>query len=607
MKAFLTISEQVSGSEVWKNKMLKAVGSKLSFTIMLAGLLYFALAAAMIALTGNGGEIAALWPANAVLVALMLQSPRATWRHILAAGFFANIAANVVTRGSAFGPALFGISNMVEVFIVAWGMHAAIAKDRILRQPNSLWRFLFWAGMAGPAISSVLGATTAWVTFDQPFLSAMGTWYAADALGLIVFTPFFFALFGGEFVQCFKSKSVKQRLKMLSLQALVLATAAVVFHTDHLPILFLVPLPIMLVTFRQGWLGTKMAVMIVAIVVTVATIDGSGPIMLADTGSLPHVFFAQFYLAALLILQMPVAAALASRSELIDRLAKSEEATHLLAERAELLILSLNRTGHCIKVVGAAKPLTGKTEAELLGTGIENLWPEIGDQLFASFRDMMDYDSFDQSLEFAAPGRAHRWLEAKFRILEADRLANFEAVLTIQDITDRKRREGELVTQAHVDGMTGLFNRAGFTDKAQRQIAQAKEGDLFLVMIDVDRFKLINDNLGHASGDAVLTAIACQMQGLLRSTDIIGRLGGDEFAIVLNNITREQAHDACDRIVASIADTPVALPEGKSVTVNISCGVSQWQGGQTLEQLKHDADMALYEAKRGGRNKAVAA
>jgi len=582
-------------------------GSKIIFQVLIAGLLYLALAAATITLTSNGRDIATLWPANAVLVALMLQNPREAWRHILVAGFLANIVANVVTRDSALGPALFGISNMVEVFIVAWGMHTSVAADGILRRPSSLWRFLFWAVLVGPAISSVLGAATAWLTFDQPFLTAMGTWYGADALGLVVFTPFFFALFRGNFVRFFRGMSRQQRLEMISLQALVLLTAALVFHTSHLPILFLVPLPIMLVTFRQGWLGTKMAVMMVAIVVTVATVHGVGPIMLADIGHFPRAFFSQFYLAALLMMQMPVAAALTSRSELIEKLAKSEEAVHLLADRAEILILSLNRSGQCIKVVGAAKRFMGKSEADLLGRGIETLGPEIGDQLFAAFKDVMDYDSFDQALEFPAPGNAQLWLEAKFRVLEADRLANFEAVLTMQDITDRKRREGELVTQAHVDGMTGLLNRAGFTDKAQRQIAQATEGDLFLVMIDVDRFKLINDNLGHASGDAVLTAIAKQMRGHLRSTDIIGRLGGDEFAIVLTNISCEQAIDACDRLVASIAEKPIDLQEGKSVKVNISCGVAQWKEGENLEQLKHTADMALYEAKRGGRNKAVAA
>ncbi len=155
--------------------------------------------------------------------------------------------------------------------------------------------------------------------------------------------------------------------------------------------------------------------------------------------------------------------------------------------------------------------------------------------------------------------------------------------------------------------MTGLLNRAGFIDKAHRALAQSTEGAAFLAMIDVDRFKLINDNLGHQAGDIVLTAIAEQMRSHLRSTDVIGRLGGDEFAILLTDVTRSQAHEACERLVSSIGGMTVALPEGKSVTVNISCGMAGWTSGVKLEELKHNADMALYEAKRGGRNRAVAA
>ena len=126
-------------------------------------------------------------------------------------------------------------------------------------------------------------------------------------------------------------------------------------------------------------------------------------------------------------------------------------------------------------------------------------------------------------------------------------------------------------------------------------------------MIDVDRFKLINDNLGHAAGDAVLVTIARTMKDYLRSSDIIGRLGGDEFTIIFSNVTEAQAHEACNRLVTSIAEAPAKLPEGGKVTVNISCGVARWHAGMDLESLKATADAALYEAKRNGRNRAVAA
>lgn len=587
--------------------MSQAIHRKIETQAFFAGLLYFVVAVATIMLTSNGHEVTTVWPANAVLVALMLQTPRARWRPILVAGFVANIAANLATRSSFIGPVLFGLSNLAEVCIVAWALSPSFTAETVLRRQKSLGLFLLWAGLIGPACSSVLGAATAALAFDQPFLAAMETWFFSDALGLLIFTPFFFSLFSGEYFRCFRVNTASRKFEGIALQGLVLLTAIAVFSTDHLPVLFLIAIPVMLVTFRLGWLGTKVSVMIVGVVVAAATAKGTGPIMLADMEHWPRGLFSQFYLASLLLMQMPVAAALKSLALTMERLVQAEKSVRVLAEQSDILLLSLNRSGQFVRVIGAARKMIGKDEKELLGRSFEVLTPEIGERLSSGFREIMDYDCFDQALEFPAPFNRQHWREARFRVLEADDLDNFEVALTVQDITDRKRRESELVTQAHVDGMTGLLNRAGFTDAAQRRIAQANDGEIFLVMIDVDRFKLINDNLGHAAGDAVLAAIARQMKSHLRSTDIIGRLGGDEFAIILTGVSSDQAYEACNRLVASVGRTPVPMPDGKQVDVNISCGMACWHTGMDLERFKHNADMALYEAKRGGRNQAVAA
>ncbi len=575
--------------------------------IWFAGLLYCALAVATIALTSNGNEVTPFWPANAVLAALMLLAPRDRWRQIVIAGFIANIAANLITRSSFVGPVLFGIANMVELLVFAWGMGAPLNSADTMRHPSTLTRILFWAGIVAPASSALLGAATAWLAFDQPFFSAMAVWMMADSLGLLLFGPFFFSLFRGEVSECLRSRTPRQLVEMMVLQAIVVLTALIVFRTPSLPLLFVMPLPIMLVTFRLGWLATKMAVMIVAVVVGIAIVDGTGPFAATHIAGVPPVIIAQIYLASLLLMQMPVAAALTSRAELIERFAKSERSVRLLAEQSQILLLRLDSEGRFIGVFGAAHTLIGRSEGELLGQGLDALVPELGEPLAQAFAETMDDDGFDQVVEFAAPGKPGRWREARLRVLESDRRAGFEVGLTIQDITDRKRRERELVKRAHVDGMTGLLNRAGFVEKAQRRLGSAGDGNVFMAIIDVDRFKLINDNLGHAAGDIVLQAIATQMKGHLRSTDIIGRLGGDEFAILLADMEHEEACSACDRLVAAIAASPVALNGGAAVSVRISCGVARWNGTDSLDRLQHDADMALYEAKRGGRNRAVAA
>lgn len=579
---------------------------RVSHKTCIAGLLYFFTAWAMIALTSSGRDIAAVWPANAILVALMLQSPKPHWRPILIVGLLANIMANLVTRGTLLGPFLFGAANMVEVFVAAWSLRAKIG-DGMLRKPESVGRLLFWAGLVAPGASAPLGAVTAWLVLDAPFASTLATWFFADALGLLVFTPFFAALFKGEFVRCFSSKSWPGRGETLFLQGLVLATAVGVFQTDHLPVLFLLPIPILLVTFRAGWLGTKMSIMLVAVVVAVATINGSGPIGLTTLDPLGRAYFAQFYLAALLLTQLPIAASLASRADLIDQLARSQKSVHMLAEQSEILLISLNRFGMIVRVVGASRQLLDRDDTALVGKGLEALAEPLSEKLIDAFRDIVDIDGFDQTLIVPSPRDPNCWLQARFHVIEGEEPSDFEVALTIQDVTDRKRKESQLMEMAHVDAMTGLLNRAGFADAAQRAMTRARDGGLFLAMIDVDRFKLINDNLGHAAGDAVLVTIAKTMKDYLRSSDIIGRLGGDEFTIIFSNITEAQAHEACNRLVTSIAEAPAILPEGGQVTVNISCGVACWHTGMDLETLKSTADAALYEAKRNGRNRAVAA
>ena len=402
-----------------------------------AGLLYFVTAWAMIVLTSSGRDIAAVWPANAILVALMLQSPKAQWRPVLIVGFLANILANLVTRGTLTGPFLFGAANMVEVFVAAWSLQAKIG-DGILRRPESVGRLLFWAGLVAPAVSAPLGAATAWLVLGAPFLSSLMTWYFTDALGLLVFTPFFAALFKGEFARCFRSKNWHGRGERLLLQGLVLVTAIGVFQTDHLPVLFLIPMPILLVTFRVGWLGTKMSVMLVAVVVAVAVIDGSGPIGLASLDPMGRAYFAQFYLASLLLTQLPIAASLASRADLIDQLARSQKSVQVLAEQSDILLLSLNRAGVILRVVGAARNLLDRPEAALVGKGLDVLAAPLRDKLMDAFRDIVDIDGFDQTLTVPSPRDPNRWLQARFHVIEADHPSEVEVALTIQDVTDAR-------------------------------------------------------------------------------------------------------------------------------------------------------------------------
>lgn len=573
---------------------------------LVAGTLYFALAVLTIAVTSNGHEIAMIWPANALLVAAILQQPCGRWTGVLVAGFLANVAANVLTRGTITGPILFGLSNMLEVFVVSAGLHASFRQDGSLRM-SSVLSLLFWAGLVGPGLSSIFGAMTAWFTLEQPFLPAMINWYFSDALGLLVFIPVFYTAFHGRFLAHFRTGTGAVRLETLACCALTLVVAITVFSVSRPPLLFMLFVPITIATFRTGWVGTQFAVMLVVVVGTIAVANGAGPIAVATSDPHKQAFYFQFLLATLLLLHMPVAAALNSRTEALEGLAQSERSTRLIAREAGILMLIVDHHGTCLKAVGAAEQLLGRTETELLGQRLDDISRIVSRNLGSILAEVDIDDGFDQIVEFQSTDDPARWIEAKFGALEVGITGNFDTIVTIQDVTDRKRLELNLTEQAQMDALTGLLNRRGFNEKASRAFTHPQGEGPFLAMIDVDRFKLVNDNLGHEAGDIVLKAIGETLADQVRSSDIIGRLGGDEFAVLLTTPFETQAREVCDRLVRALAIRPVALPNGCDISIAISCGLARYEHGMSLEALKNKADMALYEAKRGGRNQVAVA
>ena len=197
---------------------------------------------------------------------------------------------------------------------------------------------------------------------------------------------------------------------------------------------------------------------------------------------------------------------------------------------------------------------------------------------------------------------AHAELEERVRERTAE-LASANAVLE-REILIRKQAEQQLFDQAHHDGLTGLANRLLLRAHLDRAVAQSRRRAIpsfAILMIDLDHFKVINDTLGHAAGDALLVGVADRLRGCLREVDTAARIGGDEFAILLDGISApEDATRTADRIQQALA-TPFDI-EGHSVMATASIGIAlmdeQYERGG---ELLRDADAAMYRAKDGGR------
>jgi diguanylate cyclase (GGDEF)-like protein/PAS domain S-box-containing protein len=173
-----------------------------------------------------------------------------------------------------------------------------------------------------------------------------------------------------------------------------------------------------------------------------------------------------------------------------------------------------------------------------------------------------------------------------------------------EDITERKEAQQKLMHLAHYDSLTSLPNRVLFHDRLKQTLAQAQRNDwiIGLLFLDLDRFKTVNDTLGHSVGDLLLQKVSERLKLCVRTGDTVGRLGGDEFAIILSELaTPQDAGRVAQKIIDAFA--PSFDLEGHEVFVTPSIGITVYPGdSQDIETLIRNADAAMYSAKNQGRN-----
>jgi diguanylate cyclase (GGDEF)-like protein len=176
-----------------------------------------------------------------------------------------------------------------------------------------------------------------------------------------------------------------------------------------------------------------------------------------------------------------------------------------------------------------------------------------------------------------------------------------------KDVTERRRLEEELKVMATTDSLTGLSNRRHFLDLAAAAMENYRRNcrPLALLMLDIDRFKRINDSYGHVTGDQVLVALADTLRETLRSADLCGRYGGEEFVCLLPETTEIEARLVAERLRRAMADRRIAAADGE-LRFTVSIGLAEaTPGDSTIETLLQRADVAMYEAKAAGRNRIV--
>lgn len=284
----------------------------------------------------------------------------------------------------------------------------------------------------------------------------------------------------------------------------------------------------------------------------------------------------------------------------------SETRHRSLIENSSDIIAIVDQTGRIAYESSSARHVLGYQTEHLIGRSIHD---------FVAPRSLIEMQALLSELTAQPGARASAEIsllrqdggQRDFRVVGQNLIGEPSVgglVLNLRDITERKQLMVRLETLSVTDALTGALNRRGFVEIAEREMdRQRRTGEpLSLIIIDLDRFKEVNDNYGHAAGDLVLAMVSGECRKQIRSADILARIGGEEFVILLPDTTTDTAYEIAGRLREAIAGTSVTTIKGR-VSVTASMGLATITASTPdLDAALRSADEALYAAKNAGRN-----
>jgi diguanylate cyclase (GGDEF)-like protein/PAS domain S-box-containing protein len=287
---------------------------------------------------------------------------------------------------------------------------------------------------------------------------------------------------------------------------------------------------------------------------------------------------------------------MASVSRFLDSVISNIPASVIVQDVQTQKILLANQ--QAIRLFGGTSEMTGQTTRDCLSTGV-------ADYLEHEMSMGISSQGIHTSEATISTANGDRTLRSRVLIGQNNDNKSDYLLLIAEDVTEELEAQAQMQHMAHHDALTGLPNRNLFHERLNNALCLArKNGSITATLcLDLDNFKNINDALGHALGDKLLCALGQRLRGVLRDQDTLARLGGDEFAIVIPELSdRHSALRTAQRIVDAVA--PPFLIDGHNFLIGVSVGIALApQDYDTAEQLLLYADMALYEAKRNGRNR----
>jgi diguanylate cyclase (GGDEF)-like protein/PAS domain S-box-containing protein len=291
-------------------------------------------------------------------------------------------------------------------------------------------------------------------------------------------------------------------------------------------------------------------------------------------------------------------------------LRESELRLRAIVDTAMDALVEIDVNGVITRWSNQAENIFAWPKSEAVGKRLNELIlpPNSSKAQIEEIKNLHEYmpDAHNKRLEITALRKDGTEFPAELTLSTVSWGMDSESCIFIRDITKRKQAAEKLVQLAHYDSVTGLPNRVLFQDRLEQQIKKANRTylPLALMFLDVDRFKEVNDTLGHSKGDALLRETARRLLACVRETDTVARMGGDEFTIILADLEDLNSIERISQNILRQIAEPYDLG-GELAYVSVSIGITMYpDDAQAADALLKNADQAMYLAKKNGRNRA---
>ena len=554
------------------------------------------------------GELAAVWLGNGILVGWLLSRPTRPWAFYVVGGFLADLIARVLSGSPPLHALLIATSNVIEILIIAVAVRRRVPDIGDPQRWISLGGIATGSTLVACAISGLLAATVNALLAGSSFGESYLTWYAAHVVGMVI---------------CATTTLVVHRegRKLLTAPGrgwsfvltavLIVAISAGVFSARY-PLLFLVYPPLVWAAFRFRFAGVALGIVLLALVGTIATALGRGPITLIEgLDASGHIALLQLYIAAACVMVIPVALVMAERKRLSAGIRQSELRYRMLADYSHDVIVRMRPDGERLYVSPSSRDILGWAPAEMLGSRWDLIHPEDRELQKQIMEEVIATGESRMAIYRTQHKDGHYvWIEAVTRPIPSTDRDGMDIIYTGRDISRRMAAEAalaesrrELERMARVDALTDLANRRQFEERLELALLrQQRQGTgLALMYLDVDHFKHINDTWGHAAGDIVLRAFASRLTHCVRATDLVARLGGDEFVVLIEDASLPDDAETIARKLLTEMRRGIDI-DGTALMATTSIGIAYAEAPTQAATLLATADAALYEAKQAGRN-----